>query len=330
MPMNGIQLGAEPPGGPDPGHVGDHRCHQRQPEHRHDPADLVMQEMDRTGGGRHGQDPDPAAQAQGHGTHAHPGPGHDDGRQRLGRRRGREEEIDGQGHGSEEPPHHPDRVDPRGPSPGQVQDQDQPGDRGDRAGHGQPPRPLAVPQPEPADHQHGAEVLQQQGHADTPGHPEVEQLAASHTGQAVGGHPRRGPAQRRRAAAHLDEGGNGEHHRSQGDPGEYRRGRAPSGTDERGGEGPGRPESRRGQDAEGQPGAPLPDPARPAGTVSTTRTTRARLSACAATSGMGHDSGLGGSHCGTPGHGPGSGRRQGRGGDGAAHRGCVSSKPPLH
>ena len=41
------ELGAEPPGGADAGDIGDHRGHQRQPEHRHDPADLVAEEVRR-------------------------------------------------------------------------------------------------------------------------------------------------------------------------------------------------------------------------------------------------------------------------------------------
>ena len=84
---------------------------------------------------------------------------------------------------------------------------------------------LAVAKPQPADHQHRAEVLQQQGNADR--HPgngvEVEQLAARDRDQAEGGRPARAPAQQRPPAAQLQHCGDGQHERRHGDPGDHGR-----------------------------------------------------------------------------------------------------------
>jgi hypothetical protein len=163
-----------------------------------------------------------------------------------------------------------------------------------------------VPRPQPADHQHGAEVFEQQGHADRhPGHRvEVEQLASGYANQAEGAHPRRGPAQHRPVAAQLQQRRDREYETGQGDPGQHRRRRAPPGADQRRGERPGRPERRGGQDAEGQARAAPPDPATIRSTstsTSTSSTTHTCSTGTVALGWAGHGVGPGGSHGVTPG-----------------------------
>ena len=58
------ELGPEPAGRADAGHVGDDRGQHGQPEHRHDPADPVTEEGDVGGRGGHRQHADPAERGE--------------------------------------------------------------------------------------------------------------------------------------------------------------------------------------------------------------------------------------------------------------------------
>jgi hypothetical protein len=258
------QLGAEAAGGGDAGHVRHHGRDQGQPHHRQHPADRVAEDGHRAGADGQRHHAGPAEQGQGDAADAHRGPGHRDRRQRLGRGLvgacvarglaggGREQEVDGQADGGEQAPHHAERVDPD--VPGHSQHQGQPGQRGYRAGHRAPPRPLAMPQPQPADHQQHTQVFEQQRHPDRQplDRAEVEQLAARHRDQAEHGHRDRVPAQQRPPAAQLQHRGDGQQQRGQADPGGHRGGRAPARLDQGRAERARGAERGRGQQGQGQ------------------------------------------------------------------------------
>jgi hypothetical protein len=178
-------------------------------------------------------------------------PRHDDRRHRVRAGGCREQEEDRQADGGEQPPHHAHRVHPG--RTGQIQHHRQPGERGDRANHGEPPRPLTVPQPQPADNQHRAEVLQQQRNPHR--HPldgvEVAQLDPCHRDHTEGGDLSRPPAQQLPPSAQVHQGGDGEQERRYHDPGQHGGGWAPARADQRrrecprGAEGRGRKHGKR-------------------------------------------------------------------------------------
>jgi hypothetical protein len=157
--------------------------------------------------------------------------------------------------GGAKTPQHTDDVQPGVPD--QVEDEGQADQGGRGAGHGQPARPLAVAQPEPADDQHDAHVFEQQRDPDRQvlNGVEVTHLATRDRQQTVeGDHPHIPPHDVPPAAKQHD-GGNRQDQRRDADPDRDRGSRRPTGPDQRTGEGAGGAEGRGRQQGEDKSGS---------------------------------------------------------------------------